>query len=122
MLRSSEVRRIYKNNKCYFPTREFRFLANEIIYYCERHNDFLIADFISYLTDKEELLDAVNKIDTLDIKEEYTTDEIMDYIKQLNNYNFENEIKKLNKEFANTIDEDEKIKIMNEILDLKVRC
>ena len=46
----------------------------------------------------------------------------MDYIKQLNNYNFENEIKKLNKEFANTIDEDEKIKIMNEILDLKVRC
>ena len=74
------------------------------------------------LTDKEELLDAVNKIDTLDIKEEYTTDEIMDYIKQLNNYNFENEIKKLNKEFANTIDEDEKIKIMNEILDLKVRC
>lgn len=122
MLRSSEVRRIYKNNKCYFPTREFRFLANEIIYYCERHSDFLIADFISYLTDKEELLDAVNKIDTLDIKEEYTTDEIMDYIKQLNNYNFENEIKKLNKEFANTIDEDEKIKIMNEILDLKVRC
>ena len=68
------------------------------------------------------MLDAVNKIDTLDIKEEYTTDEIMDYIKQLNNYNFENEIKKLNKEFANTIDEDEKIKIMNEILDLKVRC
>ena len=33
----------------------------------------LSADFISYLTDKEELLDAVNKIDTLDIKEEYTT-------------------------------------------------
>ena len=31
-------------------------------------------------------------------------------------------VKKLNKEFANTIDEDEKIKIMNEILDLKVRC
>lgn len=122
MLKSSEVRRICKINKCYFPTREFRFLANEIIYYSEKHKDFLIADFISYLTDKEELLDAFNKIDTLSIKEEYTTDEIMDYIKQLNKYNFENEIKKLNKEFANTIDEDEKIKIVNEILDLKVRC
>ena len=122
MLRSSEVRNICKNNKCYFPTKEFRFLANEIIYYSQKHDNFLIADFISYLTDKEELLNAVNEIDILNIKEEYTKEEIMDYINQLNKYNLENEIKKLNQKFNNTIDEEEKIKIMNEILDLKVRC
>lgn len=122
MLRSSEVRNICKNNMCYFPTKEFRFLANEIIYYSQKHDNFLIADFISYLTDKEELLNAVNEIDILNIKEEYTKEEIMDYINQLNKYNLENEIKKLNQKFNNTIDEEEKIKIMNEILDLKVRC
>jgi len=33
MIRYPEVIRIYEKNKCYFPTKEFRYLVNEIIHY-----------------------------------------------------------------------------------------
>jgi len=121
MIRHSEVIRIYKKNKCYFPTRDFRYLANEIIHYFDKHNGLIVADFISYLSDKKELLDAFNIVDVLNISENYTYEEIMDYITILNKYSIEEQIKKLTDKFKCETDEIKKIEIFKEISELKVR-
>lgn len=121
MLRYSEVIRIYEKNKCYFPTKEFRYLVAEIIHYYNKYNSLVIADFISYLSDKKELLDAFNVIDVMEISENYSYEEIMDYINILNKYNIEEQIKKLTNEFKRETDELKKIELFKEISDLKVR-
>ena len=121
MIRYPEVIRIYENNKCNFPTKEFRFLASEIIYYYNKHNCLSIADFLSYLNDKEELLEAFKKIDTLNINENYCYEEIMDYINLLNDYSIKERIKILTKEFKKENDFIKKTEIAKEISKLKVR-
>ena len=120
MLRHSEVIKIYENNKCYIPTKEFRYLASEVIYYYNKHKQINIADFLSYLNDKKELLDAFNLIDIMDISENYSYDEIMDYINLLNDYSVKEEINKLTDEFKKTIDDNRKEELAREISKLKV--
>ena len=121
MIRNSEVMRIYKKNKCYFPSQNYRYLVNEIVHYYDKHDNINIADFITYLSDKEELLNEFNKIDVMDIPEEYSYDEIMDYINLLNDYSVKEQIKKLSEKFKTETDEIKKIEIANEIQELKVR-
>lgn len=121
MLRHSEVIKIYENNKCFFPTSDFRALASEIIYYYNKHNSLCIADFLSYLNDKEELLNAFNKIDIIETTDNYTYEEIMDYINQLDNYNVVEQRKKLTNEFKKETDPNKRKEIANEISKLKER-
>jgi len=120
MLRHQEVAKIYENNKCPFPSLEYRQLAREIIFYYKKHENLFIADFLTYLTDKEELLKAFNEINTMDISENYTYEEIMDYIGLLNNYAVNEEIKRLTISFKNETDESRKTEIAKEISELKV--
>ena len=121
MSRYSEVIRIYEKNKCYFPTQEYRYLVNELIHYYDKYDNLNIADFITHLSDKEELLNAFNKIDVMNINENYSYDEIMDYINLLNTYSIDEQIKKLTNEFKSEVDENKKVLIAKEIQDLKVR-
>lgn len=121
MIRYPEVIRIYENNKCYLPTQKFRYLANEIVHYYDKHNNLLVADFLSYLSDKEELLEAFNIIDVMNLSENYTHEQIMDYINELNEYSINEQIKKLMNEFKKETDSIKKIEIAKEIQELKVR-
>jgi len=121
MIRHSEVIRIYEKNKCYFPTQEFRYLVSEIISYFNKNNGLCVADFLSYLSDKEELLVAFNKIDTMQISENYTYEEIMDYIELLNVHSINEEIKRLTLEFKKETDSLRKVELAKEISELKVR-
>lgn len=121
MIRSPEVIRIYEKNKCYFPTQEFRYLVSEIIHYFNKNNGLVVADFLTYLSDKKELLDAFNEIDIMDVSEKYTYEEIMDYIENLNDYSLQREINKLTNEFKKETDEIKKIELLKQISNLKVR-
>ena len=121
MIRSPEVIRIYEKNKCYFPTQEFRYLVSEIIHYFNKNNGLVVADFLTYLSDKKELLDAFNEIDVMDVSENYTYEEIMDYIENLNDYSVQREINKLTSEFKKETDEIKKIELLKQISNLKVR-
>lgn len=120
MLRHPEVIKIYESNKCYFPTKEFRYLVNEIMYYYNKHKEIVIADFLTYLSDKEELLNALNKINMINTDENYSYDEIMDYINLLNNYSIKEEIRRLTEEFKKETDDNRKSEIAKEISELKV--
>ena len=120
MIRYKEVVKIFKNNRCYIPTQEFRYLANEIVHYYDKYDKLEVADFLSYLSDKEELLKAFNEIDVMDIPINYSFDEIMDYINVINNYSVNKEIDKLYNEFKKETDREKKIEIAEKISKLKV--
>lgn len=120
MLRYPEVIKLYENNKCFFPTDKFRYLANEIVYYYNKNKSISIADFITYLNGKYELVDAINKVDIIEVSDNYSYDEIMDYINLLNEYSIKKQIKNLNDEFKNSIDSERKTEILKEISELKV--
>ena len=120
MLRHKEVINIYERNKCFFPTDECRALVSELVYYYKKHGIIYVADFLSYISDKKELLDAFNKIDTMELSENYTTDEIMDYINLLNEYGVNEEFKRKSLEFKKEIDEKKKIEIAKEMIELRV--
>lgn len=121
MLRYPEVIKMYEKNKCFFPTQSFRYLVNEILDYYKKYEQINIADFITHLNEKEELLEALSIVDVLDISENYTYDEIMDYINLLNDYNVEQEIKRLTNLFKSEINNDRKTEIAEKISKLKVR-
>ena len=118
MIRYPEVIRIYNKNKCYFPTQKFRYLVNEILQYYNKSGKLLIADFLTYISDKEEILEAFNEVDTMRNKETYTYDEIIDYINNLNEYSIEEQKKKLTYEFKKETDSIKKEEILKEISDL----
>ena len=55
-----------------------------------------IADVISYFSDKKELNEELMKIINMDIKEEYSMEEIDDYIKVVNYIPIDEKVKELN--------------------------
>lgn len=120
MIRHVEAMRIFERNKCFLPTQSFRYLANEILYFYKKYDNINIADFISYLNGKEELAEALSVVNTMDICENYSNQEIMDYINLLNNYSVEVEIKRLTNLFKSEIDDGKKAEIAKQISDLKV--
>ena len=53
---------IYKNKLGYFKEKIERVVASEIVYYNSEHGNINIADFITYITNNEELSDYVSNI------------------------------------------------------------
>ena len=79
-----------------------------------------IADFLSYLNDKEEILEAFKEIDTMNISSNYSYDEIIDYINIINKYSINKKIEKLYSDFKAETDSIKKLEIAEKISKLKV--
>ena len=56
MFKDNMVINMVENKVGYFPTKNIRELSNEIIYYFHKYGIINVADFISYISDKEEIL------------------------------------------------------------------
>ena len=103
----------------YFPDDTIRILSNEIIYYYHKYGIFNIADFISYISDKEDILKIFNEIINMDIKEKYTEEEINDYIMVINAYPINKKTEELNRKLKEEKDPIKQASILTEILSLK---
>ena len=86
MLKDEKVITEVEDNVIFFPDTNVRNLANEIIYFYHKYDTFKIADFISYVSDKEEEINLLNEIINMNINEKYKPEEITDYIKVVNDY------------------------------------
>ena len=80
------------------------------------NNDIKIADLMSSL-DKE-LIESLNEILDLNLKDKYTLEEINDYIDTINENNINIEIERLEEELKN-VDEEKQCEILNKIVELK---
>ena len=60
----------YKNELGFFQDAEYRGIANEILYYCEKHGQIIFADFLSYAETsplKEQIYKIIQGINEEDI-------------------------------------------------------
>ncbi|UKI27005.1 MAG: hypothetical protein L6V91_09970 [Bacilli bacterium] len=70
-----------KNRVGYFPNKNIRELSNEIIYYFHKYGIINVADFISYISDREEIRKTLQDIIAMNIKRGLSRKkEIEDYI------------------------------------------
>ncbi len=93
MANSNEVAKMYEHKLGYLPTKEYRELARSIVNFYEDNADGIIADLINYLD--EDLLKTLNTLLDLNLKDNYSLEEINDYIETINEYNVKNEIQRL---------------------------
>lgn len=119
MLRDEMVLNLVHDNVTYFKEKNIRGLYSELIYYYHKYGKVNIADIISYFSDKEELLEELMKIINMDIKDEYSMEEINDYIKLVNYVPLEDRIKELNIELKKENDPLKQASILSEIMKLK---
>ena len=65
------------------------------------------------------LLETINKIISLDLKEEYSTEEIKDYINTIKDYNKKNEENRLKEKIRMEIDPIKKAALAQKIVEIK---
>jgi DNA primase len=119
MLNNKEVITIYNKNVTCLPSKLGRSLANRINAFYEQYNEMNIADFMSTIEDPI-LTKYVGDILSLNLNDLYKIDEINDYIKAINDYNYELAADKLNNKLKNAMSKDEKLKYAEELMKIKL--
>ena len=108
----------YQKEIGYFEDKTYRSIANEIVFFSQKHNEINIADFISYITNNQELYEIVlNIIDTND--EQLNEKDFDNYLKVYKQKNEELKIKKLKIQMSKELDINKKKKILEEITNIK---
>lgn len=120
MLVNDKTRNLFENGKIYFPTEKQRFLASEILYYSKLYGIITIADFYTYLQPKEELLEVLNEVVSLELNDEVDGNVILDYVKVLDEKRTKAEINRLKQMMLDKKDPLEQAKIAERIRKLKM--
>ncbi len=119
MLKDGRVINMVEKRVGYFPDKNIRELSNEIIYYFNKYGIINIADFISYISSRNEILNTLKEILAMNIKEDFLIDEIEDYIFVINEYHKEVKINDLNKKLKEEKDPLKQAKISLEIMKIR---
>ena len=116
MLNNKEVVTIFNNHKVFLPTEKYRKLAREISLIAKT-SEVNVADLMTSLESKE-TLETLNGLLKLDLKDEYTQDEILDYINTITINNLEIEKKHLKELLKTVIEKDKKNEIALKIVEI----
>lgn len=120
MLKSTEVIRLYDKKITYMPDEAYRILACEISYFYSKYGYINTADLISSLNDNN-IIETLGQIEMLNLKDDYSIEEINDYINTIWEYNLNFEINSLKNMIKKETDPIAKAKLAQKIVDLKVR-
>lgn len=103
-----------------FPSEESRALSSEIIYYYKKYGNISVADFYTYVQDKENLLILLNEILAGNYNEKTTKEELFEYFKVVREYGITQEIKRLTNLMKKEVDPLEQAKIVEKIRKLRI--
>ncbi len=109
----------YKNKLGFFSEPIYREIANEIVYYAEQNGEITVADFITYVEDKESIKDKVMEIVNDAINDEITIEAMDEYIVAVSKVMKKKEIQRLKEEMKKEMDIEKKMKIAEQIAELK---
>ncbi len=121
MLRSKEVIELYDKKITHIANDEYRHLGFQISAFYKQNGYIDIADFITSVNDDEETVKTVGKIVSLDLKENYTLQQIEDYLHNIREYN---DVKKMDEykiELSMSNNLDEKLALANKLIEYKLR-
>lgn len=122
MLKDSAVINIYNNRKIYFPNEKYRHLVQEIVSYFKINGIISSADLITELSKTDsDLVSVIGSIELSGLKDNYSLDEIDDYIKAIMEFNIKNQYKKIKEEMEKEPDPIKKAQIAQKMIELKKR-
>ncbi len=119
MLRNKEIIKIIDNRSVYFPDKNYRLLMQEIIYFYRKNNYIDVADILISL--KNESIKLVGFIESLNFKENYEDAMIEDFIFAIDEKNTQDECMRLSKKMNQELNEDEKLRIGQKIMEILAR-
>ena len=119
MMNGEEYIRNYEARLGYFDDELRRTIANEILYYEKQEKKINVADFITYVSTKDDIREEVMKIVNSCSVDELTMEAMDEYIDVLNKVLTTREIKRLKDAMKKELDEDKKTKIAMQIAELK---
>ncbi|HJJ08577.1 MAG TPA: DNA primase [Bacilli bacterium] len=114
MLNNYNAIKTYEKRLNYLPYETARYLANEIIYYSKHEKDFVLADFITQVSDKEELALYLKEVLKYD-NEVVSMANFDDYLKVIEEYKKNQEIKRLKELMKKEVDQEKKALIADKI-------
>lgn len=120
MLNNDWVISQVSNNRVFFPTDKARTLVSEIIYYYEKYGKINVADFYTYVSEKEDILNLLNSILADNYLETTTREELYKYFEVVNEYRQKLEINRLESLMKKEADPIEMAKIVDKIRKLRM--
>lgn len=121
MMNGEEYVSKYQQKLGYFAEEKYRNIANEIVYYLNENGEITVADFITYIQDKDEIKSHVMEIVNDSINDEVTMEAMDDYILAVSKVMTKNEINRLKVMMKKELDVDKKMKYAAQIAELKKR-
>ena len=118
LIHNKEVVTIFHNNKVFLQTERYRKLALEIIN-LSREGDINVADLLLEFSNNEQYKKTLSELLALNLKDEYTKEEILGYIYTIKLNNIKKERIRLNELLHHTIDKEEREEILKKIIELK---
>lgn len=103
-----------------FPTEVMRTTCSEIIYYYKNYGMINVADFYTYVKDKESILNFLNDVLASEYQETTDKDELFLYFKVVREYSTKCEIKRLTELMKKEVDPIEQAKIVEKIRKLRL--
>ena len=119
MMNGEKYIREYQKKLGFFEDSLYREIANEIVYFYETNKEITVADFITYVNDKNDIRDKVMEIVNDSANDEVTIEAMDEYIDALSRVLVKNEIKRLKKLMKSELDEAKKLEIALQIKELK---
>ena len=120
MLNNDWVVSQVERERLIFPSEESRVLSSEIIYYYKKYGYVNVADFYTYIQDKDSILVLLNSILAGEYNEKVTKDELFEYFKVVREYGIGQEIKRLTNLMKKEVDPLEQAKIVEKIRKLRI--
>mgnify|MGYP003305523551 CR=1 FL=1 len=120
MLNNDWVISQVENEHLIFPNEVERTLCSEIIYYYKKYGNINVADFYTYIQDKENILNCLNTILAGNYVESTSKEELFLYFKVVREFIMNQEIKRLTNLMKKEIDPLEQAKIVEKIRKLRL--
>ena len=120
MIRHNNIIQYYFNNLSYLPDETDRKLASEIVLFFKKYNSFNLVDFITYLGDNSELVKRVSYIDSLELSENYTMEEIDNCFDTIKEFSTKKQIENLQAKLKTETNDVVRKEIAKKIIDIKM--
>lgn len=121
MLRYKEVIKMYDNKITHISTAKYRHLAFQISSFYKQNKYINIADLITALEDDKEAIKTIGELETLNLNEKYTEEEIDDYLNNILEENLINQKNIYEKELMNANNLQKQIEYANKTIEYKLR-
>ncbi len=119
MMNYPELIDYYENYLGYLNDVNRKKLADAIVFYKEEHKTFDYSDFICYTCVREDLNVTLKSVCSYPQSENYTKEELEDYIMRVKEYRVQKQEKVLRGKLKNTIDKNEQKKIAERLFNMK---